>query len=310
MKRLNAIFPNYLLYFALTFFAVGVTSCSNDDDVDDIITEPDPTGSITLGDQTLSGNTLIIENVTVGQDSWLVVRNAGEGTSTDYIADPMFLEAGSYDDVEIELNENANLTGDEAGDDIEVSLHVDDQNRGTPGTFDYDGQSGIDAPITSTTGEAVMENVNVRAPGLNIDDDQVVTENNEVTFNSVNLARDGWIVLYASNEDGTIDLTEIVGSRFVEAGEYTDLTVAFDDPDADFSGQTIHVRLHNDDPADQQFTFGSSGETEDLPEVYGFNTTTGEPQFVTNSAVTNTFGAFTVAERTGTGSGTGTGTGA
>lgn len=306
MKRLNAIIPNYLLYFALTFFAVGVTSCSNDDD--NITTEPDPTGSVTLGDQTLSGNTLVIDNVTVGQDSWLVVRNAGEGTSTNYVADPVFLEAGSHDNVEIELNENANLTGNVDGDDFEVSIHVDDQNRGTQGTFDFDGQSGVDAPITSTTGTAVTETVNVRAPGLNIDDDQVVTENNEVTFNSVNLSRDGWIVLYASNEDGTINTTEIVGSRFVEAGEYTDLTVAFDDPEADFSGQTIHVRLHNDDPADQQFTFGSSGETEDLPEVYGFNTTTGEPQFVTNQAVTATAGAFTVAERTGTGNNTGTGT--
>lgn len=287
MKRLNAIFPNYLLYFALTFFAVGVTSCSNDDDVDDIITEPDATGTITVNDQTLSNNTITVESVTVGQDSWIVARNVGDETDAAIVSDPIFLEEGTHTNVQLPLTSAADITGAAEGDQIVIMLHED---TGTPGTFDYTGTAGTDDLITTTSGQVVSETVTVTGPSLNAEDNQAVTENNEVTFTSVNTASDGWIVLYGQNEDGSINEDDIIGRQFVEAGTHENLTVAFDEGFVHTPGQTVFPRLHLDDPADQEFTFTADG-SEDLPETFGFDTTTGEGRFVGNTSET---GGFTV----------------
>jgi hypothetical protein len=290
MRTLSSNFAKYLMYFAFSIFAVGFTSCSSDDDIDDVIIDPDPdpTGSITVQDQqTLSQNTIIVQSVTVGQDSWLVARNAGEEAEAGIVSESVWLEEGTHTNVELALTSDANLTGEEGGDDIVIMLHRD---AGVSGTFEYETTSGPDSPIQNAAGENVSETVNVTAPSLMAMDNQMVTENNEVTFSSVNTLNDGWVVLYGENEDGTINEDEILGSGFVEAGTWEDFTVAFDDPDFDYSGYTIYPRLFNDDPADGEFTY-TPGGTEDLPERYGFDATTGEGRYVWN---TSTTGGFTI----------------
>lgn len=278
----------YFLYLIFAFAAISFTSCSNDDDGIDT-TEPNPTGSITASDQTLAGNTLIIDNVTVGQDSWLVVRNEGEGNSANFAAEPMFLEKGTYEDLEIELNNTANLTGDVEGDNFDITLYADSQVSGTQGTFDFNTQNSIDRQVNNTNGQPMVQTVNTRAPSISADDQTV--QNNSVVFNSVNTARGGFIGIYNQNEDGTINENDLIGWQYVGPGTTENVTVNFREDFVYTPGQMIFPRLFNDDPADQQFTF-MDDPTTDVPERFGFNTTTGEGNFVGNNNTAG--GGFTI----------------
>lgn len=280
---------------------VSLASCSDDDDAV-VNPEPDnPTGSITVGDQTLSGNTLVLEDVTVDQDSWVVVRNSG---TQDLAADPVLVRDNEDGEVRIQLNEDANLTGDADGDDFDIYLYADNPNQGTLGTYD----EGLDQPVNDATGAEVTGTVTANAPSLYADDNQTVTEEGDVTFSTVNTgATGGYIGLYGQNEDGTPNYDEMVGtSEYIEPGAQTNVTARFNEGFNYEAGQTYYPRLYTDDPSDQQFTYTTSGGTEDLPEIYGFDTTTGEGRFVGNNAETTTPGGFTVGN-TGTGTGTGAG---
>lgn len=249
-----------------------------------VITPSAEPNAFRVSNQTLSQNTLILENVTVTQDSWVIVRNSGEDVM---VSDPVFVAEGTTDNVAIALSDKAKFTGDADGDDFDISLHADNPDEGVQGEFDAD----FDAPITNEAGDEIRGGVNITAPRLDADDNQTVTDNNEVTFNSVNAATDGWVILYGEDDQGNIDENTIIGTGFVEAGLNENFTVAFNEGFTHTSGQTIFPRLFMDDPADQEFTF-TQGGTEDLPEIYGYNTTTGEGQFVGNSSTTT--GGFTV----------------
>lgn len=286
----------YFMYFVFTLSALSLTSCSSDDD-GDVITEPDPTGTLTVADQTLSGNMLILEDVTVGQDSWVIVRNSND---QQMAADPVLVRDNEDGEVRIQLNENANLTGDTDGDDFDVSLFADNPNQGTMGTFD----EGIDQPIRDANNANVTQTVNTTAPSIFADDNQTVTDEGDVTFRNVNTgSTGGFIGLFGQNPDGTPNFDEMVGrSDFIAPGAQTNITARFNEGFNFQAGQTFYPRLFTDNPADEQFTFTSSGGVEDVPETFGFDTTTGEARFVGNSANTATPGGFTVGN-TGTGTG-------
>lgn len=302
MKNVMKNFKNYSVYLGILFLSLSLNSCSDDDD--GVIEETDPaTGTIVASDQTLSGNTLIIEDVTVGQDSWVVVRNSDD---QQMAAEPYLVEEDEDGEVRIELNDNANLTGNADGDDFDVYLYSDNPTQGTQGTYD----EGVDQPIRDNTNADVRQTVNTTAPSLYADDEQMVTEEGDVTFSTVNTgSTGGYIGLYAQNEDGTPNYDEMVGtSEYIAPGEQTDVTARFMEGYGYEAGQTYYPRLYTDNPNDQQFTYTSSAGTEDLPETYGYDATTGSGRYVGNSANTTTPGGFTVGN-TGFGTGTGAGTG-
>src|SRR5690606_2620697 len=189
MRVFKNNFSQYFLYFGLSLFTLGFAGCSDDDDLEDVIDER-ATGSITVQNQTLSGNTLILEDVTVGQDSWIIVRNS---SNQEMAADPFLIRDNEDGEVRIPLNDNANLTGNVDGDDFNVSLYADNQNQGTRGTYD----EGIDQPITGANNAPVTQSVNTTAPSVFADDDQMVTEEGDITFSNVNTgATGGFIGLY------------------------------------------------------------------------------------------------------------------
>lgn len=300
MRSLSNDFTKYLMYFVLSFFAVGLTSCSNDDDVDDVTPDNNFTGTITASDQTLSGNTLIIEDVTVGQDSWVIVRNADDQTMA---ADPYLIRDNEDGEVRIELNDSANLTGNVDGDDFIVSLYSDNPNQGTMGTYD----EGVDQPIRDANNADVTQTVNTTAPSLMADDDQMVSETGDVTFTNVNTgSTGGWIALYGENEDGTINEDEMIGvSEYIAAGPNENVTARFNEGYQYQEGQNIYPRLFVDDPNDMEFTYTSSEGTEDLPETYGYDPTTQQANPVWNSSET---GSFTLGNSAPAGGNTGTDT--
>lgn len=134
MKRLSIDFSKYLLYVAMTFFAVGLTSCSNDDDDDTFVA---PTGSITVEDnQTVTDNMIVIQNVTVSQDAWVVAVMGENASSNDFITEPVWVDSGSNSDVELTFDDDVEFTGGDAGDEITIKLYAENPTGGTQGEWD------------------------------------------------------------------------------------------------------------------------------------------------------------------------------
>lgn len=132
------------MYLALVLFAVGFTSCSGDDDVDDIIEPEEATGTIVAVDQTVTNDTIMVQTVTVGQDSYLAAVMASEEDTNNFITDMVSVEEGANSNVVLTLNENANLTGGEAGTEITLKLFADNPNAGTQGVFDSEDDEIMD----------------------------------------------------------------------------------------------------------------------------------------------------------------------
>lgn len=265
MKSLSNNLNNYFLYFILTVFSIGMTGCSGDDDVDDVITDPDFTGSITGQDQTVSQNILNLQSVTVDTDAWVVVRKVNDdNTFSDPIAEPFFLEEGTHSNIEIELdNTNAAEVTLEDGDTVVAILHFDDGD----GEFEFDGTTGADGTINDANGSAVIKEIVITSPAFTISDQAVV--DNTITYDNVTVQSNSWIVVHDQNEDGTMNEEEIVGYAYVEAGSNDDVVVTFEEGFTYEPGQTIYSRIYLDDPNDEEFTFETDPAT-DIPEIFGF----------------------------------------
>lgn len=233
------------------------TACNSEDDE---MMEPDmPTGMLTVSDQTISQNTIVVSNVNLDQDGWIVVH-ASEGSGPmvpDIISDPVLVEAGESNNIEVTLN---NLSSLEDGASVWVMLHTDD---GEAGVYEFDGANGLDAPITTEEGEIVMSEITITAPSITAGN-QVVNEN-MVTIEKVNAAVDGWIVIH--EDDGEGNPGPVLGQTFVEAGTNSDVMV--DLGDANFAGgEMLFPMLHIESPADGEYGFPDNG---DGPEVFGEN---------------------------------------
>lgn len=126
------------MFLALAIFAVGFTSCNGDDDADDIIDpEPEePTGTIVAVDQTVANNTIVIQTVTVEQDSWLVATKQGDEESRNFITDTVMVEEGVNANVILTLDENADLSTGEAGTEVTILLFADNEDSGTQDELD------------------------------------------------------------------------------------------------------------------------------------------------------------------------------
>lgn len=173
MNYLSENFSKYMMFVVLSFFAIGLTGCSDDDDLDDIVDEP--TGAITVQDQILTQNILVVERVIVSHSSWLVVKTVNDDNSVDeMIADPVFLTAGTHEDVIVQLdNTNAPDVDIEDGDTLAVLLRADDGD----GEFN----ENTDDPITDNTGDQVMELVVVSSPEITVSEFSAI-DNNTITL--------------------------------------------------------------------------------------------------------------------------------
>ena len=236
-----------------------LTACNNEDDENDMM-EPDmPTGMLTVSNQTISQNTIVVSNVNLDQDGWIVVH-ASEGNGPmvpDIISEPVLVEAGESNDIEVTLNDFSSLSD---GTSVWVMLHTD---NGEAGVYEFDGANGLDAPVTTEEGEIVMSEIVITAPSITTGN-QVVNEN-MVTINEVNAAVDGWIVIH--EDDGEGNPGPVLGQTFIEAGINSDVMV--DLGDATFAGgEMLFPMLHIESPADGEYGFPDNG---DGPEVFGEN---------------------------------------
>ena len=277
MRNLSGDAKQYLRYLVFALIAIGFSNCSNDDDVDDVI-ETQPTGSITVEDQIVSQNMLVVQSVTVSTNSWLVVKKVNDdGSFSSMIAAPLLINEGTRNDIDIELdNTNAADVEIEDGTTLVLLLHTDDGD----GVFEFEGDAGQDMPIKNAAGNVLTETVVISSPSFEIEDQDV--DNNTITFTNVSTRSAGWIVVYNSTAAGTIDEDDIIGFTYLEEGTNENVIVTFEDSFSFTAGQTIFSRIHKDDPEDGEFTYIEDPET-DLPESFGFGTDT----TITGSSVIN-----------------------
>lgn len=216
----------------------------------------DPTGTLTVMDQTLSQNMVHVGNVTLDRSGWVVVHAAAESGPQvpEIISEPLLLEAGSHDDVMVEITDFTDLTD---GGMLYVMLHTDD---GEAGVYEFDGSSGVDNPIFDADGNIVMTGITVSSASIT-SSAQVVSEN-MVTVSEVNAAVDGWLVIHGDNEGAP---GEVLGQTMVSAGMNSDVMI--DLGDAVFAGgEKLWPMLHIESPADGEYGFPDNG---DGPEVFG-----------------------------------------
>ncbi|VXD16720.1 hypothetical protein [Marinoscillum sp. 108] len=254
MRRTKRLFNHSsLLFLAGAFLFAG---CGDDDTTDMEPEEQMPSGMLTVSSQTISQNTIRVSNVNFDSKGWVVVHASNEdGTPVvpGIISEPLLVEAGSQNDLELTLTEVDDLMD---GDKLWVMLHTDD---GIEGTYEFDGANGFDGPILSD-GNIVMTDITVSAPGITASN-QVVNEN-WVTIGEVKAAVDGWLVIHADNGSGAPG--PVLGQTMVSAGMNSD--VAIDLGDAVFAGgEMLFPMLHIESPADGMYGFPENG---DDPEVF------------------------------------------
>lgn len=140
MKNVKNL-KKWMLYLGVLFLLIGLSSCSDDDDGDVVV---EPTGSFAVGEEfSLTGNTLTIESVTVGQNSWLVAVNPGDENTNNFISDPVMLEEGTNTNVMLTLDETA-ITDDGTGQQIVLKLYADNATSGTVGEWDSSDEPIMD----------------------------------------------------------------------------------------------------------------------------------------------------------------------
>ncbi|WP_424495210.1 DUF7282 domain-containing protein [Salinimicrobium sp. GXAS 041] len=247
---------NYLLL--LLAVSLGFTSCSDDDDNVDPVMEP--TGSLMVEDQMLESNMLTISNVTMSEDGWVVIhRDNGNGGPMvpEIISIPKMVEAGDAMDVMVELEEDVVI---ENGETLWAMLHTDD---GVIGTYEFDGNNGLDLPIMDSNDNIVTESfmVEVAPMGMLMVEDQVMM-NNTINVASVSFDRGGYVVIHASNEAGDGPMVpEIISEPvYLEGGEYMNVEVPLTESADVNAGDTVWVMLHTDTGEEEVYEFdGENG---------------------------------------------------
>jgi plastocyanin len=117
--------------------------------------------------------------------------------------------------------------------------------------------SPASTPTETTTGASPEPTPSGPNPALSVDDQ--TTDGSQVTVASAAIDGSGWLVIHPEAEDGGGPNGGVVlGSRQLEVGTYTDVTLELDP--AASSDQTLYAMLHYDDPADDEFTFPSDGD--------------------------------------------------
>lgn len=236
-------------YFLLLFFstALFLTSCSDDDDAG---TPPvvNPTGSLEVGDQAVVNGMVTIENVEVSDDSWIVIFRDNAGTQDTEILGQTHVDAGSHDNVTIDLGDT-DLT---EGETLWAALHVD---KGEPGIFDWDGTMGADVAIKSGNAN-VTRSFTVNLNSLTVEDQAVV--DNTITISNVVLEGDGWIVVHADSEGAP---GAVIGvSELITAGSHDNVVITFDESAEVSVGDDLWIMLHEDTGVAGEYEFDGESE--------------------------------------------------
>jgi hypothetical protein len=135
------------MLFVLIAAITGFTSCSSDDDapIDDPHDNPQSVrmAGFTLQNIPLVGKQVFVENFTMPNDGWIVVRRDNGNNKpvmSEIISIPEIVLAGNHAEYSIDLEENLHL---QQGERLWVNLHHDDGDH----IFSYNSSSDADFPV-------------------------------------------------------------------------------------------------------------------------------------------------------------------
>lgn len=222
-----------------------------------------PVGSLEVEDQALTQNSVLVSSVDLPADGWVVIhRDNGSGGPTvpAIISEPVYLEAGTTENVTVPVKESEALTD---GETVWVMLHED---NGTTGTYEFDGQNGLDGPYYSESGDIAITPVVISTPAIEVKDQKIV--DNKVTIGKVTAAADGWLVIHNDDGTGNIVLPDIIGKVQVSKGVTEDVEISLDESVSFTVGQKLFPMLHIDTGEIGKYEFDGKNRL-DSPEIFG-----------------------------------------
>ena len=219
-----------------------------------MITQTDP--SIEVMDQVNMGNIFSIGTVASAEDGWIVIHgpNANnDGPQIPEIIGKAPVEAGVNENVEIILDSGTEVS---AGDNLYPMLHYD---TGAEGTYEFDGQNGLDLPVITADGNIVLSSFEVLENMSTLTAEDQMVMNNSISVD-VESDTDGWVVVHASNasNDGP-QIPEIIGKAPIEAGMNTDVQITFDDGVVVEDGDVLYPMVHYDTGTIGTYEFDGQG---------------------------------------------------
>lgn len=130
----------------------------------DVVTSPItvmtnmPTGMFTATDQAVVNNMITVNSITMNKSGWVVIHadNGGAPQVPEIISEPMYLEAGTTENVEVMFETGANVN---TGDQVWIMLHTD---TGTMGEYEFNGTNGLDSPIVDENGDVVVSPITIQ----------------------------------------------------------------------------------------------------------------------------------------------------
>lgn len=236
-----------------------MVSCS--DDNDDDINLPDPEiASLVANDQAVSAeNTLVVESATLPENGWLVVHrdNGGSPQVPGIISVPKLVEEGTESDIVIELESGVTV---EDGETLWVMMHNDD---GVKGTYEFDGSNGLDMPLRDKNDNVVNSSIVISAAtnataSIEAEDQEIV--NNTVLVNTVTLQNDGWVVIHADDNASPLVPDVISVPQFLEAGTHENVEVELVTDVILSQGDMIWIMLHNDTGVAGEYEFDGTND--------------------------------------------------
>ena len=212
--------------------------------------------------QTLANGTIRVDAVAAAQDGFVVVH-ALDRNGDAVISPPLGLaqvEAGFTRFLSVELDADllAEYGYDEGPKAIVPMLHIDDGN----GTYEF--PDGPDTPVVVDGGALVsplelsmpmsgMAAIEVGSGTLMVSADGL-----SITLDSVTLVQEGFVVLHAANEDGSLKVLPVLGvSPLLSAGTHENVTIPMAEGQTPVVGDQVFAMAHVDD-GDGSYVFPES----------------------------------------------------
>lgn len=215
-----------MLYAGVLFLTLGFYSCDDDDDGDVVV---EPTGMFEIGEEfNLTGNTLTLESVTVGQNSWLVAVDPGDEATNNFISEPVMLTEGTNSDVMLTLDEEA-ITDDGSGQQIVLKLYADSAT-GTVGEWD-----ASDEPITDGN-TLVTETITIFAEDDNTFADFDTNSDGSLDMDEVPATYQNNFTEWDADSSGSLSMEEFSNTTFANTDADDDDLISEDEWDAGYAG--------------------------------------------------------------------------
>jgi len=253
---LNIKLNKFGIIIALMSAFILVSCDDDDDDSSDI-----PTGTVTATEQYVTNAQIVVSEIEMSDPGWVVIhRDNGSGGPIvpDIISEPMYVAAGTSNDVVISLKDGETLEEDET---LWVMLHID---TGVLNSYEFDTDQTLDVPISDSEGNPEMTSIMVKSPILEVNN-QPLGDNDQIIASMTRHNLSGWLVVHRDNGSGGPVVPAIISNPvLLTAGENSDVEITFKDGEEVSSGETLWVMLHADTGTAGDYEFDTD-QTLDTP---------------------------------------------